>query len=195
MYDYLRGKVTKIGNDSLTLEVNGVGWHLFVPLSVLRNPPEPASTCTFFTSFVIREFSQALYGFTKEAERDLFEALLNINGIGPKTALAICGHLSFEELQDALFRKDEKTLCRVPGIGKKTAERLLVDLKNILPEISSFAIQQAPCGKVGFVPDAISALVNLGYNQFTAQRAVKKAIEQEEAKDLSSLITLSLRQV
>ena len=194
MFDYITGKLTKTTQDSVTVEAHGLGYRLYVATSTLSKIPEPASSVTLYISFVVREFSHTLYGFLEEQERELFEALLNISGIGPKTSLAIISTLNIEELADAHVRKDTQALCRVPGIGKKTAERLLIELKDTLAKLGTQSVASlAP--KNPLAHDAISALVNLGYTPVIAQKAVKKAPDKEKEADLPSLITLSLKNV
>lgn len=195
MFDYISGKCVKASQESVTVDVQGVGYKLFVPSSYHAKLPDNRSTMTFYVSFVVREFAHTLYGFLKEEERTLFEALLNISGIGPKTALSIVSTLSFEELSQALLIKDTQALCKVPGIGKKTAERLLVELKDTLPLLATLG-STATFPKASISHDAVSALVNLGFNQFAAQKAVKKVLDSETTlSDLSTLITLSLKNV
>jgi len=192
MYDFFTGRLHALKDEFITLAVNGVGYKIFVPLSVLRKSPPLGKEMTLFVSFVVREQSQALFGFLQEAERDFFEALLNISGIGPKTALNIIGHVSFEELSTAIVRGDTRILCKVPGIGKKTAERLIVELKDKLRELSTIA-PRSTAPQFSLSHDAQSALMNLGYNQMVAQRAVQNALTGDEITDLSTLIERALK--
>lgn len=194
MYDYLKGKVAKVQHNLLVLDVAGVGYKIFITTSTATQLNKNGETITLFTSFIVKEDGHALYGFIRENERDLFEILLNINGIGPRTALSIITHLTIEELANTLIRKDVNTLCKVPGIGKKTAERLLIELKDRLPSLASLS---SPTALIPHLTrDSISALMNLGYNLSTAQNAVKKALEKEpQISDLSTLITASLKHI
>ena len=195
MYDYISGKCVRVANDCAVVDVSGIGYKVFITQSTSNTLHLRPSTICLFVSFVVREFSHAFYGFLEQAERDLFEMLLNISGIGPKTALAIIGNLPINDLCDALRRKDIQTLCRVPGIGKKTAERLVIELKDLLPYLTTMPSSTKP-GQNSIAQDAISALMNLGYHQAIAQKAVKKAVDTNaELADLPSLITLSLKNV
>lgn len=195
MFDYITGKLTKVTQESIIIEANGIGYRMLASLSCISRLPELTSRVTLYVSFVVREFSHTLYGFLEEQERELFEALLNISGIGPKTSLAIIGTLTVEELTDALIRKDTQALCRVPGIGKKTAERLLIELKDTLAQFSARPMHILP-QKSPLSHDAVSALINLGYSQIVAQKAVKKVLDlNTETQDLPTLITLSLKNV
>jgi len=195
MYDFITGQLVKTSKDAAVVEANGIGYRIFITAACAQKLSfsNARSSITLYVSFVVREFSHAFYGFPQEGERDLFESLLTITGIGPKTALGIIGHLSFEELTDALMKKDLQTLCKVPGIGKKTAERLFIELKDTLPLLASLSSG----AKTPLSHDAVSALMNLGYNNATAQKAVKKVLEthSDATADLSTLITLSLKHI
>jgi Holliday junction DNA helicase RuvA len=194
MYSYLKGKVVKTTEEELVLEVNGIGYILYIAPNHAAKMATRESVVTMHVAFVIREFSQALYGFIHEDERDLFNVLLNISGIGPKLALSIVGHLSVDQLQQALIQKNVQLLCKVPGIGKKTAERLLLELKSQTLPVS-FRISHAQGGQIhSSLQDAVSALINLGYTPFASQEAVNKALKNEpHLEDVSLLISHSLK--
>jgi Holliday junction DNA helicase RuvA len=187
MFDYIKGKITSIHSQRVTIEANGIGYLVIVPATFVPKQ----ETTTLFTSFIVREDSQTLYGFVDSSERDFFNALINVQGIGPKTALAIVGNITISDLSIALQKKDVLSLCKVPGIGKKTAERLLIELKDLSLHFPHSPLKKDdPSSKLS--KDAISALMNLGYTQHTAQSAVQKALENSP-KDLPELITLSLK--
>lgn len=194
MYHSITGKVIKIGSDWASIEAGGIGYRISVTSNSIQKLILKKEV-TLYLSLVIREFSHALYGFLEEAERDLFEALLNISGIGPKTAISMIATLSIQDLTDALYKKDLQMLCKVPGIGKKTAERLLVELKDTLPLLQTLTFTSQNTHS-HLSQDAVSALINLGYNQFTAQKAVQRAIDSSSKElELTELITLSLQNV
>lgn len=193
MYSYIKGTVVAIKDDSCVVDVQGIGYRIL--LAPHHATKLSTGTVFLYLSFVIREFSQALYGFLHESERDIFEKLLDISGVGPKLALSIIGHLSPQDLKEVLLQKDIATLCKVPGIGKKTAERLLLELKGshleFISSPATISVKQPP-----LLQDAISALINLGYSQSSAQKAVSKTFESySDTPDLSDLITASLRNV
>lgn len=195
MYTYFKGQLTAVTEEHAVVEIQGIGYRLHLaPNYYLRLPLAPANI-TLHVSFVIREFSQTLYGFLEEGERDLFEKLIDISGIGPKLALSIIGHMSTDELQDALITNDVQLLCKVPGIGKKTAERLLLELKGKSLELIRTKPQATLSAKnPPLLQDAVSALINLGYSQANAQRAVTITLENfKEPPELAILITASLR--
>jgi holliday junction DNA helicase RuvA len=197
MFHSIKGSVTKLCPEWVAVEANGVGYKIFTTPGTIGKLSAQKQQVTLYISFVVREFAHTLYGFLEESERDLFEALLNITGIGPKTALSIIATLTVQDLQEALYKKDLQLLCKVPGIGKKTAERLLVELKDTLPLLATLDREKPTVSlKAQATIDAVSALMNLGYNQFTAQKAVQKVLDQSKAElELSELITLSLKSV
>jgi Holliday junction DNA helicase RuvA len=195
MYDFIRGKLAKIYPTEITVEASGIGYRISVPISMHANLPALGESLTIYTSFVVRDMSQMLYGFLSENERSLFDILIGLTGVGPKVALSIIGHLPFADLQMAILKNDTKTLCLVPGIGKKSAERLVIELRD---KIAAFAGSpsvyacQVPSAST-LLSDAISALVNLGYNQLEAQRMVKRSLEIAPDATLSELITHALK--
>lgn len=200
MYAFIKGELVHTSPLSIVVEAAGIGYQIYIPANVFAKLPQLGSTVLLHTSFVVRELSQTLYGFLSVHERDMFEVLMSVTGIGPKLALSINGHLSLTDLQRAISSADIPTICRVPGIGKKTAERLIIELRDKLQDICphdpsdlSIPISDPKAHKIR---DAMNALVNLGYNQMTAQKAIKKTIhELNDEIDLATLITTSLKNV
>lgn len=201
MYAYIKGQLQHADAQYAVLEAGGIGYKIFIPGNLFSKLPHMGETIILHTSFVVREQSQALYGFLTVNERDLFEILLNVSGIGPKTALSIIGHLSMSDLQSAILSGDIPTISRVPGIGKKTAERLIVEMRDkapslLTPDPSNLAIHSLCDPHSQQTKDALSALINLGYNQTIAQKAIKKTLSDfPEGIDLATLITTALKHV
>jgi Holliday junction DNA helicase RuvA len=200
MFAYIKGILTQSTPTSIVLEANGVGYKLFVPANVFSHLPQIGATVTFHTSFVVREQAQSLYGFSNMHERDFFEALLGVTGIGPKIALSLIGHMPLEELQNSIVNGDTATLCRIPGIGKKGAERLIIELRDKVGGMalqgSEFSAHFVADPQHQIFNDAVSALINLGYNQSIAQKAIKKSLKDiPEGIDLGALISLALKNV
>lgn len=201
MYAYIKGQLQHADAQYAVLETNGVGYKVFIPGNLFSKLPHMGETIILYTSFVVRELSQTLYGFLTVNERDLFEVLLNITGIGPKTALSIIGHLSLQDLQGAILSGDIYTISKVPGIGKKTAERLIVEMRDkaaslLTPDPSNLAVHSICDPQSRQVRDALSALTNLGYNQTVAQKAIKKTLSDlPDGIDLATLITTALKHV
>lgn len=154
------------------IDVNGVGYELDVPMSTFFNLPGLGERVTLLTHFVVREDAQLLYGFLTAEERATFRLLIKISGIGPRTALSILSGLSVADLAGAVTRQEGGRLQKVPGIGKKTAERLLLELKGKLgadlgPLVGGSVASEAQA-------DIVQALVSLGYNEKDASLALKK---------------------
>lgn len=200
MFAYLKGILTNIQPTYVIVEVQGIGYYLSIPYRLLEELPALGQPVHLYTTFVVRELSQTLYGFLNSQERDVFEVLMNVSGIGPKLALSLIGHLHFRDLEAAIGSQDIITLCRVPGVGKKTAERLVLELKDKLPNLLSISPDQFsnsfPLSGSQFMQDATLALMNLGYTQGTAQKAVKQSLKDlPEASDLALLITTALKNI
>jgi len=203
MYAYIKGQLISANPQYTVIESMGIGFKILVPVNLFSKLPHPGSDVLLYTSFVVRELSQTLYGFLSSAEKELFEALLDVNGIGPKLALSIIGHMTTFELHQAVHREDTAQIARVPGIGKKTAERLIIELRDKLavilpPDPSELAVQVHFDPKADKINDAMGALINLGYNQASAQKAVKKIMENPASGgisevDLPTLITQALK--
>lgn len=199
MFAYIKGILNLATASCAVVEACGVGYKLFVPASLFARLPPLGSEVLLHASFVVREQSQALYGFLTAHERDLFETLMGVNGIGPKLALSLVGHLSLSDLQHALAHGNTAALSKVPGVGKKIAERLVVELRDkvahlVAADPSTFAIPLPT--ESNKISDAMSALVNLGYHQQSAQKAIKKALQEtSEEIELASLITYALKHI
>ncbi|MCB1113032.1 MAG: Holliday junction branch migration protein RuvA [Chlamydiales bacterium] len=201
MINYIRGTLTESTPTVATIEAHGLGYQVLIPASLFGELPATGNELLLYTSFVVREDSQKLFGFISKDERDLFEVLIGVSGIGPKTALSLIGHLPARQLCQAIQNNDIPAICKVPGIGKKSAERLIIEIRDRLPALcasdpSGFFVQTKNDPRAQQIQDAMSALVNLGYTQNTAQKAIKKTLETiPDAIDLAELITLSLKNV
>ena len=191
MYEFLKGTLIEVTPSHAVLDVSGVGYKLLIPISTFGKTPSLETLVLFYTSFVVRENFQGLYGFLEKEERDLFEILIALSGIGPKTALNLIGHLSFSDFQSAILGENSKIFSKVPGIGKKTAERHIIDLQGKVLKGTSLPRENLSSQKIS---DAISALMQLGYNATLAESAIKKAVKElSEEADLSSLISAALK--
>lgn len=201
MIAFIKGTLIQATPASIVVETGGIGYKIFIPASVYPKLPQIENPVLLHTSHVIREISQTLYGFLSYQERDVFEALMGVSGIGPKLALSLIGHLSTHDLQHAIANHDIASLSKVPGIGKKTAERLIIEMRDKLsqllpPDPSSLAVHVNADPRAQKISDAMSALINLGYNQMTAQKAIKKTLKDlPESIDLAELITSALKHI
>ncbi|NGX58748.1 MAG: Holliday junction ATP-dependent DNA helicase RuvA [Chlamydiae bacterium] len=199
MYAYIQGKLVHSDPSFVLIDVNGVGYSIRISVGCFSNLPQIGGQLQLYTSFIVRENSQTLYGFISPKERDVFEVLMNVSGIGPKLALSLVGHMTLTDLQSAVSRSDFRVISRVPGIGKKTAERLVVEMRDKLPNMfsktpSDYAISVPSDPRSQTAQDIAGALVNLGYKQVKAQQAAQKTLEDfSETEDLSILIRESLK--
>lgn len=189
MIGRLRGTLAEKQPPHLLVDVGGVGYELEMPLSSLYRLPALGEAVTLHTHLVVREDAHLLYGFAEKRERELFRELIRLNGVGPKLALALMSALEVDELVRCVQNEDIKALTRVPGVGKKTAERLLVELKDrfqaweSMPAIATLVPEPARTSAVSSAEaDAVSALVALGFKPAEASRAVSLV----DAADLSS---------
>jgi len=196
MYAYIKGRLTHTTSVFAVLEAGGVGYQIHIPANSLSRLPPLGTETMLYTSFVVREQSQSLFGFLTEPERELFEILIQVSGIGPKTAISLIGHMDYNEFIDAVKDEDVKKICRVPGIGKKTAERLLLEIRDKLVGLGGFDPEQFMVkGREGVIKDAISGLINLGYNQAIASKAIQKVLESDQEGNLAEMITMALKYV
>ncbi len=170
MIGRLTGLLAEKNPPQIVLDVNGVGYELDVPMSTFYNLPGSGERATLLTHFAVREDGHYLYGFLTEAERFAFRQLLKISGIGARTALSVLSGLSVADLAAAVARQEIGRLVKVPGIGKKTAERLLLELKGKLADAlpsAAFAVEDSQ-------HDILNALLALGYNDREASAAMKQ---------------------
>lgn len=192
----LRGTLAEKQPPHLLLDVNGVGYELEVPMTTLYRLPAVGEPLTLHTHLVVREDAHLLYGFFEKRERELFRELIRLNGVGPKLALALMSGLEVDELVRCVQAQDTAALVKVPGVGKKTAERLLVELKDrfkaweSIPSIAPLVVEPQLAQAVSSAEnDAVSALISLGYKPQEASRAV--AAVKEDGMSSEDLIRRS----
>lgn len=185
MIGRLRGTLAEKQPPHVIIDINGLGYELEVPMTTLYRLPSVGEPLTLHTHLVVREDAHLLYGFFEKRERELFRELIRLNGVGPKLALALMSGLEVDELVRCVQAQDTSVLVRIPGVGKKTAERLLVELKDrfkaweTVPGMSSLVVEPRAGGAVSSAEnDAVSALISLGYKPQEASRAVS-AIKED----------------
>lgn len=177
------------------VEIGGIGYRLTIPLSTYTRLPALEKPVQLFLSQVVREDSNTLYAFLLKEERDLFEVLITVSGIGPKTGLAIIGHMEMGAFQRAIASADVRILSKVPGIGKKTAERLVIDMRDKFKG-GKGTKPLALSGAEGIIGDAMNALLHLGYNPIEAQKAVQAVLEEKkDENDLGKIISAALQKI
>ena len=169
MIGRIAGRLVSKQPPQILIDVQGVGYELDVPMSTLYQLPATGTDVVLLTHLVVREDAHLLYGFATESERVLFRKLLRISGIGARTALAVLSGMSVADLRQAVSQQESGRLTKIPGIGKKTAERLLLELKDKL----DIAVIAVPSEASTAASDVVTALLSLGYNDKEAQFAVK----------------------
>ena len=171
MIGRIAGKLMSKQPPQIVVDVRGVGYEIDVPMSTLYQLPATGAEVMLFTHLTVREDAHLLFGFATEQERTVFRQLLKISGVGARTALSVLSGLSVADLHAAVSTQDSGRLTKIPGIGKKTAERLLLELKDKLNVTVTHA---AACGASSAAPDIVNALLSLGYNDKEASWAVKQ---------------------
>jgi len=184
MIDYLKGTLVSATPHHAVIDVGGVGYRVLIPISSYEALPRPGGEVKLLTHLQHREDEVTLYGFVVEEERAIFELLLGVSGIGPRTALSILGGVSVSAFRKAVVSGDVRLLSSVRGIGKKTAERLVVELKDkiaLLPALAREAAQSKLMGGEAKSADVLEALLSLGYKPVQAQKAIEAALASAEA--------------
>lgn len=194
MIAHLKGELDSVGVDHVVVDVNGVGYKVFMPLTCLARMPEINSRIGMPIVTIVREDAISLYGFADNAQKLFFELLLTVSGVGPKAALNILSMLSVEDIKDAISKENHHVLSRVPGIGAKTAQRITVDLKDKVEAAALRAGKDIAVSELErAIQDAIEGLVGLGYNRQHAKKAVEQAAKSIEEDDAENLIKNALR--
>lgn len=198
MITFLEGTLVEALPTYVVLGVHGVGYHVLIPLSSYDKLPAPGAQVKILTHLSIREDAHVLYGFMSALERDLFRLLVNhVSGIGPKTALDILSGSSVTSFKAAVVAGDAKLLAQVKGIGKKTAERIIVELKDkvgIAAAWEAASAEHGPSPQETHINDAVLALISLGYKQIDAHKAVKQVLGTQTGEQTSDeLVRQSLK--
>lgn len=202
MISYIKGILEAVEEDMIIVETGGIGYGIRVPLSLLEELPSLGSPVTIHTYFQVREDSMTLYGFLNRQDREMFKQLISVNGIGPRGALGILSVMRPDDLRTAIVSGDAKAISRAPGIGPKTAQRLILDLKDKvdLEEVisgfgggngSAVRIEELS-GLASAAKEAVEALTALGYTGAEASRAVKR-VEMTEGMNSEDVLKASLK--
>ena len=194
MIGRLHGVIIEKQAPDLLLDVQGVGYELLVSLNTFFAVPNIGESTTLHTHFVVREDAQQLYGFAELGERTLFRHLIKVNGVGPKMALAILSGMSASEFALSVQNNDVATLVKLPGVGKKTAERLVIEMRDRLSDIDAGVSQgnMTTVAQPGIAEEAESALNALGYKPQDAAKMVSRA-ESSEITSAEQLIRAALK--
>ncbi len=195
MIAYLRGELAEKEPTRAVIEACGVGYELFIPLSTFDRLPKPGSEVKLLAHHYVREDGEALYGFATAAEKELFAKLTAVGGVGPKLALSILSGGSVGEISLAIASGGVKRLSSIKGVGKKTAEKICIELKDKVNAIAALAATQRGAAKdeAPILHDAILALSALGFNDETANKMVGEALAKNpDAKDTETIVRLAL---
>lgn len=203
MYFYIKGELVEIAEDLIVVEANNIGYNIHVPGQVLSYLPERGSEVKIYTYLYIREDAMMLYGFLTRDDLNVFKLLLGVSGIGPKGALAILSVMTTDDLRFAVLGDDEKTIAKAPGIGAKTAKRLILELKDKLKLEDAFESALEHNGESVSVPgqgtnavknEAVQALTALGYSSSEALKALQN-VEITDGMDVETVLKQALKQM
>jgi Holliday junction DNA helicase RuvA len=188
----LSGTLVEVRPDRVVLDAGGVGYDVAIPLGTFTALPAAGQAATLFIHTQVREDAIQLFGFISKQERQVFETLLSVSGIGPKVALAILSGLPLPELVGAIAAQNARLLSSIPGVGRKLAERLGVELKE---KMAGFGFGEGPArpAKTSVIDDAVAALRNLGYKAAQAEAAVTAAARSVSVQDLNALLEAALK--
>ncbi|HTM03129.1 MAG TPA: Holliday junction branch migration protein RuvA [Vicinamibacterales bacterium] len=197
MIAFLRGRVLDKQPNRIILDVQGVGYELYVPLSTFYDVGDEGSDCSLRVYTHVREDALQLFGFLTDLERQLFERLISISGIGPKLAVAVLSGVEARDLVTAVQRGDVARLTAIPGIGKKTAERIVLELRDRLAQLAVGVSEAAPAARAGdrLRDDLISALQNLGYHRPQADKAVESILSSVPEATFEQALRQVLREL
>ena len=197
MYDYIAGILAELNPSYAVVEnAGGIGWLVNISLNTY-SAIEHQEKVKLYVHHVVREDAQLLFGFVDKGEREIFRMLIDVSGIGPNTARVILSSMSPAELQNAVLNEDAKMISRVKGIGAKTAQRLVIDLKDKIGKAENIAVNSAQKSSIASPhrDEAIAALVMLGYQKAQAEKAVEAALSKEPSMSAEDLIKFALRNV
>lgn len=199
MITFLDGKLVSALPTQAIVDVSGVGYEVFIPLSSYDKLPAAGQSVRILTHLHVREDAHVLYGFMSAAERDLFRLLVNhVSGIGPKLALAVLSGMSVSNFKSAVVNSDVTALAKISGLGKKTAERIVLELKDKLGVAAAWeaaSAAHAPTPEEEEANEAVLALIALGYKQIDAHKNVREMQQKGEAKSAQDLVKLALKRM
>ena len=198
MIAFLRGRPVTTGPDHVVLDVGGIGYKVFVPTSVIGKLADPQVEVTIHTYLHVREDALQLFGFLEDADRGIFELLIQVSGIGPKVALAVLSSTTTPAFVQAVINEQVNLLTQIPGVGKKTAQRVIVELKDKFGKMDVAADAGIPGTAVesyNITGDALQALVALGYNPVEAKRVLGRVTSANKDIELEETVRLALKEL
>ncbi|MCH6574424.1 MAG: Holliday junction branch migration protein RuvA [Bacteroidetes bacterium] len=191
MIGFLSGKIISLKPTKILLDVNGVGYVVFISINTFEEISNKEIVSLYIHTHV-KEDSITLYGFHNESEKEIFELLISISGIGPKLALGVLSGIQTEDLKEAILNGDVSRMVAIPGIGKKTADRLILELRS---KVGDVRVDGEPAVHHGVKQEAVSALTTLGYNYATSEKVVRQILSSSPACTLEELIKNSLSEL
>ena len=199
MYAYIKGVITDLSEDNLVLECNNIGYNIRIPLSVAQRLPGIGATVKIYTYTSVREDAFNLFGFLSKDDLEIYKKLITVNGIGPKGALSILSAMSADDLRVAILSGDAKAISKAPGIGNKSAERIILDLKDkiqisVISSDSDVALTSGSVLNSDARNEALEAMTSLGYSPSEALKAVKQ-VNITEDMDSGAILKLALKAV
>jgi len=194
MFAYFRGKLVSVLSEEAVVEVSGVAFRFLISATTNRQLPEPGSEVLLFAHLYVREDTLQLYGFSREEERQLFRLLLLVSGVGPKLALAILSGMQVQDIHEAILANAPEPLYGITGVGKKTAARIILDLRDKLLKLSPVqgTVDSVSLQTNRLRDDAVNALVTLGFSRITVQKAVLGILEQNTGLTVEEVIKSAL---
>jgi Holliday junction DNA helicase RuvA len=197
MIAYVRGTIFSKNPQSVVVDIHGIGYQIFIPLSTFYQLPDETKTVSLYVYTHVRQDILQLFGFQTEMEKQVFLLLISVSSIGPKVALNILSGMGFEELLSAIVREDSEKISSIPGVGKKTSQRIILELKEKASKIAE-GIEVAPEAKLEIrdreiYEDALSALINLGYPSKAAKKAIEAALRNGHEMNIETLLKEALR--
>jgi Holliday junction DNA helicase RuvA len=193
MIAHLRGEILRKSPQEVVVDVAGVGYRVLIPVSTFYKLGPEGDAVRLLVHTHVREDTLALFGFATRGEQALFERLIEVAGVGPKLAVNILSGIEAGELADALRAADVARLTRIPGVGKKTAERLVVELKDKMPKLAAAAEAEEATAAGGLQEDLASTLVNLGYSRAEAEKGAERALREDGSGRFEDLLRRALR--
>jgi len=185
MMNHLKGTLQHKSPTEIVIDIQGVGYSISIPFSTYEKLGEVGTTVTVLTHLHVREDALQLYGFATEADREVFRLLISVSGIGPKIAQGILSGIQPGELQTLIVQGNVSALTAIPGVGKKTAERLIVELRDRISKLDSLSTAAAPAGSADIRNEAMMAMMALGYNRPAAEKAIRAALQDLNKKDVT----------
>ncbi len=195
MYEYISGKIVEKKTTYIVIEANGIGFNITIPISTYDKLGEVGTFGKLYIRFHVRENEQRLFGFATKEERVVFDSLLKVAGIGPKIAISILSGITIKDLFDVISRQDVKLLSTVPGIGKKSSERIIVELKDKFDDLlpKDYVEYTVTPEAQSFVNDAEDALISLGYSKANVIKKIQKYMSENTPSSAEDIVKAIIR--